>query len=306
MQLNLSLKGSAGLEIAFKTFRLLLFVSFWSFFFACVFVTIELYYIGERGFYYQHGFLWLTSSPALDYVSLYDEFEWAVWFEYSLFFVMQMVRGCGLGVPAPRCPLSMLWYNISNVTMTALFLYFTDKVISVINKFMARSRLVENLGSLKGMRRIMSLSYGDYRHYRKFLEASVNADIRWAYLEAQLHDMVKGNLRKDLDYGMKQHFTLRFKFLRPLFSDSLSEELFRRELASRLTTKVVYPGEVLFRRRQVSKARLYLSEASQFIVSNELLEYAERLPEWSFVGLREFFIDRRSLFDVVASQVATV
>lgn len=78
----------------------------------------------------------MTASPALKFVNIYEKFEWYVWFEYALFFVLQMVRGAGLGVPAPRCSLSVLWYNIANVTMTVLFWYFTDKVIWVVTKYM--------------------------------------------------------------------------------------------------------------------------------------------------------------------------
>ena len=42
-EISIAVKGNRTLEIIFKTIRLLTFVVFWSFFYACVFVTIELH-----------------------------------------------------------------------------------------------------------------------------------------------------------------------------------------------------------------------------------------------------------------------
>lgn len=43
-QIGLCLKGHINLEFIFKIVKLLFFVAFWSFFFASVYVTIELFY----------------------------------------------------------------------------------------------------------------------------------------------------------------------------------------------------------------------------------------------------------------------
>lgn len=48
--------------------------------------------------------------------------------------VLQMVRGAGMGVPAPQSPVSSLWYCIANLNMTAMFWYFTSKVIELLGR----------------------------------------------------------------------------------------------------------------------------------------------------------------------------
>lgn len=73
-QIGLCLKGYITLEFIFKIVKLLFFVAFWSFFFASVYVTIELFYYFEKGFYYQNGLLWIKSHPAIDYLNIYEKF----------------------------------------------------------------------------------------------------------------------------------------------------------------------------------------------------------------------------------------
>lgn len=87
---------------------------------------------------------------------------------------MQMVRGCGLGVPSPRNPVSMLWYNISNVTMSIMFWYFTDRVITLIYKFYEKRSYVDNLANLNEMRQIKIISEQIYRKYGIFLKTSLS------------------------------------------------------------------------------------------------------------------------------------
>jgi hypothetical protein len=52
----------------------------------------------------------------------------------------------------------MLWYCISNITMTVIFWYFTDKVIWMFTKFYDRNYLVEHLSNLTEMKEIKHLS----------------------------------------------------------------------------------------------------------------------------------------------------
>ena len=88
----------------------------------------------------------------MNYINLYENFEWEVWFEYALFFVLQMVRGAGMGIPSPRCPRSMMWYSFSNLTMTVIFWYFTDKVIFMIHKVLEKNQQVATFIALKQLR----------------------------------------------------------------------------------------------------------------------------------------------------------
>ena len=106
----------------------------------------------------------------MNYISLYDNFAWYVWFEYALFFVMQMVRGAGMGITSPRCPRSMLWYCVSNITMTVIWWYFTDKVVWLMAKINEKNLEVENLINLKELKKIKIISEKDYQDYGNFLK----------------------------------------------------------------------------------------------------------------------------------------
>jgi hypothetical protein len=67
---------------------------------------------------------------------------------------MQMVRGAGMGVPSPRCPPSMLWYCVCNVTMTVMFWYFTDKFMSFINEHVDEDQLLHEIVHLKEVEKV--------------------------------------------------------------------------------------------------------------------------------------------------------
>ncbi len=58
--------------------------------------------------------------------------------------------------------------------------------------------------------------------------------------------MFSSTLWKEFNYGMKQHFLLRFQFLRHIVTHSFSEELFRIELSQIIKSKIVYENEVLY------------------------------------------------------------
>lgn len=79
-QIEVAIYGHTAYELAFTAARLLAFIAFWSFFFASFYVTIELIYLKERGYYYDNGFLWIISHPSLRYINIYEHFEWYVWF----------------------------------------------------------------------------------------------------------------------------------------------------------------------------------------------------------------------------------
>jgi hypothetical protein len=123
--------GHHGIIVFVKFFRMVFIIAYFTFFFACGFVTIELEYLYEGGYYQQNGFLWLTSSPKLHYVDLYSSYEWEVWFEYALFAVMQMCTGCGYGTPSPQTPLGAFWYNLSTITTKIAFAYFCKRVVEI-------------------------------------------------------------------------------------------------------------------------------------------------------------------------------
>lgn len=78
---------------------------------------------------------------------------------------------------------------------------------------------------------------------------------------------------RDFKYAFKQHFIQRFSFLRAL-TEGEFDHRFERELSQIIVSKVLYQGQVLFRRNQVATQRLYLSELSHFIVSNGPVDYA--------------------------------
>jgi len=63
-----------------KFIRVLFMIAFFTFIFACLFVMIDLLYLFQGGFFEQYGFLWITSSASLNYINLYDNFSWIVWF----------------------------------------------------------------------------------------------------------------------------------------------------------------------------------------------------------------------------------
>lgn len=62
---------------------------------------------------------------------------------------MQMVRGAGMGVLSPRCPPSMLWYCICNITMTVLWWYFTAKIIGVVTHFNKDNSMIDEMSEVK-------------------------------------------------------------------------------------------------------------------------------------------------------------
>jgi hypothetical protein len=70
--------------------------------------------------------------------------------------------------------------------------------------------------------------------------------------------------------------------------------------------KLVYEGEFLYKQFEMKEPTLYLTEPSHILINDEAMDYRERLPEWSLIGLREFFVDSRPLFDTVATKVAQV
>ena len=130
-QIYVKVSGNPLLKYSFGFFKIAFFSIFFTFVYGSIYVTIDLYFYFQGGYYEQNGFLWLTSSPRLAYVNLYNEFDWYVWFEYGLYMVMQMVRGCGYGDLSPRNPPSQLFYNIASLTMTVLFFYYTSKFIAI-------------------------------------------------------------------------------------------------------------------------------------------------------------------------------
>lgn len=71
---------------------------------------------------------------------------------------MQMVRGAGMGVLSPRCPPSMLWYCVCNITMTVLFWYFTDKIIGVVTHFNKGNAMIADIANLSEMKMIKVIS----------------------------------------------------------------------------------------------------------------------------------------------------
>ncbi len=64
----------------FEILRLMLFVALWSFFYSCVYVTIEIETIKAQDYFYLNGHSWLASSPAVDFLNMYEAFPWYVWF----------------------------------------------------------------------------------------------------------------------------------------------------------------------------------------------------------------------------------
>lgn len=51
-QIEVAIYGYTGYQLMFTATRLLAFIVFWSFFFSAVFVTIELHYYKEKGYYF--------------------------------------------------------------------------------------------------------------------------------------------------------------------------------------------------------------------------------------------------------------
>ena len=54
-----------------------------------------------------------------------------------------------MGITSPRCPRSMVWYCVANITMTVIWWYFTDKIGWLIVKINEKNSEAENLSNLK-------------------------------------------------------------------------------------------------------------------------------------------------------------
>ena len=133
-QIFYNVLGQSFLTTLIKFIRMLFVIAFFTFIFACLFVTIDLHYLYEGGYYEQNGFLWITSSSSLNYINLYTHFEWYVWFEYALFMTVQMAVGCGYGQPTPLNPASIFLFNVACLTCKVVFAYFTKEVFDLFTK----------------------------------------------------------------------------------------------------------------------------------------------------------------------------
>ena len=118
--------GHHGIIVFVKFFRMVFIIAYFTFFFACGFVTID----------------------------LYSSYEWEVWFEYALFAVMQMCTGCGYGTPSPQTPLGAFWYNLSTITAKIAFAYFCKRVVEIfLDYFQNEDYLVLGLRRLSLLHR---------------------------------------------------------------------------------------------------------------------------------------------------------
>lgn len=121
-----------------------------------------------------------------------------------------------------------------------MFWYFTDKVIRMIQKFYERRTTIENLINLKDMRQIKIISEKNYNKYTEFLKTDLTPELESLHLESKLSEMFPLTLRIELNFALKQHFLLRFSFLNSIISHTFTEELFRRDLAQIIHSKVVF------------------------------------------------------------------
>jgi hypothetical protein len=73
-QIFLKAVGIPVYYFLYKFFKLIFFVLFCSFLNGSIFVSLDLHLVLDGGYYYQNGLLWITSSPQLKYLNLYDNF----------------------------------------------------------------------------------------------------------------------------------------------------------------------------------------------------------------------------------------
>jgi hypothetical protein len=98
----------------------------------------------------------------------------------------------------------------------------------------------------------------------------------------------------------RQTFLTRFKLLAFIAGEGEEpEQNFLKDMAQIIKTKGAYAGEYLYRRDCISQPVLYLSEYEQVCTQREEINHYVRHGDWALIGMREFFIDKRTLFDVV-------
>jgi hypothetical protein len=154
----------------FRYFKYTFFLVYITFFFSSIYVAISLTVVHQDGWAEQNGFAWLTASPSIKWVNLYENFQWYVWFEYALFLYLQTVRGCGYGVAVPRNPSEMLFVALSTPIVFACFAYYVKGIGNLMEK---HSRLKTEINNevtiLSRVRDEGDLPSSLYRRHRYYL-----------------------------------------------------------------------------------------------------------------------------------------
>jgi len=73
---------------------------------ACIFFAIDYHFCLQQGMYYQLNQLWLLSNQAISIpgVSLFDNFPWYIWLQYSFYWSVQTSATIGYGDLTSRNP----------------------------------------------------------------------------------------------------------------------------------------------------------------------------------------------------------